>query len=84
MVCFETKEGANTAIQDLNETSICIAKEYQPIKQSQNNDNQNKIPTDRAKEKERKNNQLNKASPKLKRLNQEMDQNKGKSKEITI
>ena len=34
MVCFETKEKANTAIQDLNETTRCIAKEYEPKKQS--------------------------------------------------
>ena len=30
MVCFETKEEANTAIQDLNETTRYIAKEYEP------------------------------------------------------
>ena len=30
MVCFETKEEANIAIQDLNETTRYIAKEYEP------------------------------------------------------
>ena len=30
MVCFETKEEASTAIQDLNETTRYIAKEYEP------------------------------------------------------
>ena len=30
MVCFETKEEANIAIQDLNETTSYIAKEYEP------------------------------------------------------
>ena len=39
MVCFETKEKANTAIQDLNETTRCIAKEYEPKKQSIDIDN---------------------------------------------
>ena len=33
MVCLETKEEANTAIQDLNETTRYIAKEYEPKKQ---------------------------------------------------
>ena len=28
MVCFETKKEANAAIQDLNETTRHIAKEY--------------------------------------------------------
>ena len=39
MVCFETKEEANIAIQDLNETTRCITKEYEPKKQSINIDN---------------------------------------------
>ena len=30
MVCFETKEEANIAIQDLNETARYIAKEDEP------------------------------------------------------
>ena len=30
MVCFETKEEANTTIQDLNETTRYIPKEYDP------------------------------------------------------
>ena len=33
MVCFETKEEANIAIQDLTETTRYIAKEYEPKKQ---------------------------------------------------
>ena len=33
MVRFETNEEANTAIQDLNETTRYIAKEYQAKKQ---------------------------------------------------
>ena len=33
MVCLETKEEANTAIQDLNETTRYIVKEYEPKKQ---------------------------------------------------
>ena len=30
MVCFETKEEANTTIQDLNEATRYIPKEYDP------------------------------------------------------
>ena len=59
MVCFETKEEANTAIQDLNETTRYIAKEYQPKNQRINIDNQGKIHTNTAKEKEEKSKLLN-------------------------
>ena len=51
MVWFETQE-ANTSIQDLNETTSYISKEYEPRKQRINIDNQDKIHTNRAKEKE--------------------------------
>ena len=59
MVCFETKEEANAAIQDLNETSRYIAKEYDTKKQRINIDNQEKIHTNTAKEKEQRSNLLN-------------------------
>ena len=39
MVCFETKEEVYTAIQDLNETTRYIAKEYEHKKQRINIDN---------------------------------------------
>ena len=32
MVCFETKEEANPAIQDLNETTRYVDKEYKRFK----------------------------------------------------
>ena len=32
-MCFETKEEANITIQDLNETTRYITKEYEPQKQ---------------------------------------------------
>ena len=32
MLCFETQEGANAEIQDLNETTRYIAKKYAPKK----------------------------------------------------
>ena len=32
MVCFELKEEANVAIEDLNETTRYTAKEYEPKK----------------------------------------------------
>ena len=51
MVCFETKEEANAAIQDIDETTRHTAKEYEPKKQSKNIDNQDKIYTNRAKQK---------------------------------
>ena len=55
MVCFETKKEANAA----NETTRYIAKEYEHKKQRINIDNQNKIHTSTAKEKEQKSNLLN-------------------------
>ena len=51
MVCFETKEEGKTAIQDLNETTRHIAKEYEPKKQRINFDNQEKAHTNTSKEK---------------------------------
>ena len=45
MVCFETKEEANIAIQDLNETTRYIAKEYEPKKQRININSQDKTHT---------------------------------------
>ena len=32
MACFETKQEANATIQDLNETTRYIAKEYKRVK----------------------------------------------------
>ena len=58
MVCFETKEEINTAIQDLT-TTRCMAKEYEPKKQTINIDSQEKIHTNTAKEKEQRSNLLN-------------------------
>ena len=55
MVCFETKEEANIAIQDLNETTRYIAKEYEPKKQRININSQDKTHTITAKEKEKRN-----------------------------
>ena len=86
MVCFETKKEANAAIQDLNETPRYISKEYERKKQMINIDNQNKIHTNTAKE----NNQratYSTQSPlntKPKQHNQQIDQNKIKSKELII
>ena len=54
MVCFETKEEANIAIQDLNETT-----RYEPKKQRINVNSQDKTHTITAKEKEQKRNLLN-------------------------
>ena len=59
MVCFETKEEANIAIQDLNETTRYIAKEYEPKKQRININSQDKTHTIAAKEKEQKRIRLN-------------------------
>ena len=59
MVCFETKEEANIAIQDLNETTRYIAKEYEPQKQRMNINSQDKTHTIAAKENEQKRNPLN-------------------------
>ena len=61
MVCFETKEEANIAIQDLNETTRYIAKEYEPKKQRININSQDKTHTITAKVKEQKRNLLNTA-----------------------
>ena len=43
MACFETKEEANAAIQDLNEITTYTAKEYGPKKHRKYIDNQGKI-----------------------------------------
>ena len=59
MVCFETKEGANIAIQDLNETTRYIAKEYEPKKHRVNINSQDETHAVTAKEKEQKRNLLN-------------------------
>ena len=53
------------------------AKEYEPIKQRINIENQDKIHTNTAKEKEQKNTVT-------KKQNQQIDQNKIKSKELKI
>ena len=58
-VCFETKEEANIAIQDLNETTRYMAKEYEPKIQRINISSQDKTHTITSKEKEQKKNQLN-------------------------
>ena len=62
MVCFETKEEANIAIQDLNETTRYIAMEYGPKKQRIKINSQDKTRTITAKEKEQKSNLLNKVT----------------------
>ena len=59
MVCFETKEETYTKIQDLNEPTRHMAKEYDPTKQRINTDHQKKIHTNTVKEKEQKSNLLN-------------------------
>ena len=59
IVCFETKEEAKIAIQDLNETTRYIAKEYDPKKQGININSQDKSHTITSKEKEQKRNLLN-------------------------
>ena len=59
MACFETKEEANAAIQDLNEITTYTAKEYGPKKHRKYIDNQGKIRKKIAKEKKQKSNQLN-------------------------
>ena len=51
MVCFERKEEAIVAIQNLNETTRYIAKEYEPIKQRINISSQDKTHIITAKEK---------------------------------
>ena len=62
MVCFETKEEANTAIQDLHETTRYIAKKHEPKKQRINIEKSEKIYTNTTKEKEQKSKLLNKAT----------------------
>ena len=57
-VCFE-KEEANIEIQDLNETTRYIAKEYEPQKQRMDINSQDIIHTITAKEKEQKRNPIN-------------------------
>ena len=59
MVRFETKKDANVAIQDLNETTRYIAKEYESKKQRININSQDKTYNIIAKEKEQKGNLLN-------------------------
>ena len=59
MVCFETKEEANTAIQDLNETTRYTVKKYEPKTKRKNVDNQDKIYTNKPEESEQEGNQLN-------------------------
>ena len=58
-MCFETKEEANIAIQDLNETARYIAKEYEPQKQRMDINSQDITHTITAKEKEQKRNPTN-------------------------
>ena len=57
------------------------AKEYEPKKQRINIENQDKIHTNTANEKEQKSSVLNTVT---KKQNQEIDQNKTKSKELKI
>ena len=85
MVCFETKEEANIAIQDLNETTRYIAKEYEPQKQRMDIKSQDKTHTITAKEKEQKRNPINTVTSEhiTKQHNQQIDQNKIKKKELT-
>ena len=59
MMCFETKEEANIAIQDLNETTRYIAKEHEPQKQRMDINGQDITHTITAKEKEQKRNPIN-------------------------
>ena len=59
MVCFETKEEANIAIEDLIQATRYIAKEYEPKKQRTNINNQDKIYTVTAKQKEQNSDLLN-------------------------
>ena len=80
MVCFETKEEANIAIQDLNETTRYIAKEYEPKKQRININSQDKTHTITAKEKEKR----NRLNTQPKQHNQQIEENKTKKKELTI
>ena len=85
MVCFETKEEANIAIQDPNQTTRYIAKEYEPKKQRIDINNQDKTHTITAKEKEQKSNLLNTVTTEhIAQTTQQIDQNKIKNKELTI
>ena len=59
MVCFETKEEVNIAIENLNETTRYITKECEPKKQRININGQDKTHTITAKEKEQKRSLLN-------------------------
>ena len=56
MVCFEKKEKANTVIQELNETTMYIAKKYKPKKQRINIDKIEKITTIQQKKKDKRGN----------------------------
>ena len=58
MVCFETKEKANAAIQDLNEATRYIVKEYEPKKQRKISTTKIKL-TPTGQSKQQKSNQLN-------------------------
>ena len=85
MACFETKEEANTAIQDPNETTRYIAAECEPKKQRINIDNQEKTHTNTVKEKEQKSKLLSTVTIEHRAQTvQQIDQNKIKSKELTI
>ena len=58
-MCFETKEEANIAIQDLNQTTRYIAEEYEPQKQMMDINSQDKTHTITAKVKKQKKNPIN-------------------------
>ena len=58
MVCFETKEEANAAIQDLIEATRYIVKEYEPKKQRKISTTKIKL-TPTGQSKQQKSNQLN-------------------------
>ena len=84
MVYLETEE-ANAAIQSLIETTRYIAKKYE-LKKQTNIDSQEEIHTNRAKEIEKKATNWSQTSMNTqpKQLNQQMDQKKIKTKELTI
>ena len=85
MAYFETKEEANTAIQEPNETTRYIATECEPKKQRINIDNQEKTHTNTAKEKEQKSKLLSTVTIEHRaQTAQQIHQNKIKSKELTI
>ena len=84
-MCFETKEEANIAIQDLNEATRYIAKEYAPKKQRININSQDKTHTITTKEKTQKRNRLNTVTTEhIAQTTQQIDQNKIKKKELAI